>query len=105
MPTGPSARSKVSHKKSHLHQLTAGKEYVISTARDHEGNAQIAFMAFLVKGKDPRLFFKVDELLPGVKYSVEFKANAKGESLLLTYWQRKGRKWVQLNSERFEHDQ
>jgi hypothetical protein len=102
MPTGPSASVKVSNTKAHLHPLIKGKKYVISTTRDPEGRGQIAFLIFLFKGKKRQLYFKVDELVPGVEYSVAFTAKAEGESLQLTYWHRKGTKWIQLNSEKFE---
>ncbi|MBX7126687.1 MAG: hypothetical protein K1X47_13415 [Cyclobacteriaceae bacterium] len=98
MPTGPSARAKLNSKKAHLHPLKAGKEYTVKTTRHAEGKSQIAFMMFLMKGKQRELLLKIDHLCHDRAYTVEFVAG-KDEGLLLTYWERRGRKWTQINGE------
>ncbi len=98
MRTGPGSNHKLSYRKAHLHPLKKGKKYVISTTRDKEGKGQMAFIAFLFKGRTKQILLEVEDLLPGVKYNVEFKAEDH-TSLLLTHWHKEGKKWVQLDSE------
>ena len=100
MANGPSERAKLDLKKSHLHPLTVGKNYEISTARHSHGKGKIAFMAFIAKGKERKVLLKVDELPAGVRYTVKFEVSHPGKSLIITHWHKKGRKWVQMQSEK-----
>jgi hypothetical protein len=102
MIKGPSTTAKISRSLVHIHPLKKGKVYTISSIRDASGSAQIAVMFFMMAGRKRDLFFKVETLVPGVKYTIEFTAKA-GESLMLTYWEKAGTRWKQMKSDKFIH--
>jgi hypothetical protein len=93
---------KLDASKTFSKSLARGK-CVITTSRDNVGKAQLAFRAYVVKGNKVKKLMTVKTLVPEMKYTIEFMVE-EDLIILLTYWQKVGSKWKQLDAEKIDNE-